>query len=68
MCIRDSSKGITTVSYVFAKDVDIQFITAVKETGLAGVRIDTKSVRQYRTPYAAHLLGRVGLMDETEQA
>ena len=62
------SKGITTVSYVFAKDVDIQFITAVKEAGLAGVRIDTKSVRQYRTPYAAHLLGRVGLMDETEQA
>ncbi len=54
------SKDIARTGYVFTKDVDIAFITAVKERQLAGVKIDTVSVRQYNTKYAAHLLGQVG--------
>ena len=54
------SKDIARTNYVFAKDVEIGFITAVKEQGLAGVRIDTVTVRQYNTRYAAHILGQVG--------
>ena len=53
-------KGVTWSTYVFAKDVDIAFITAVKEAGLSGVSIDPVTVREYNTKYAAHLLGRVG--------
>lgn len=52
--------------YIFAQDVDIDFISAVKEHRLAGVEIDAVSVRAYNTTYAAHLLGRVGRMDRDE--
>jgi len=52
--------------YVFAEDVDIDFISRVKELSLNGVIIEATTVRQYHTPYAAHLLGRVGLMNEQE--
>ncbi len=62
------SKDVYRTPYIFARDVDIDFITRVKERGLAGVNIQPTSVRQYDTPYAAHLLGRVGLMDAEEWA
>ena len=52
--------------YVFTEDVDIDFITRVKERGLTGVIIEPTTVRQYHTPYAAHLLGRVGAMNASE--
>ena len=45
--------------YVFAEDVDIGFISRVKEQSLSGVIIEATTVRQYHTQYAAHLLGRV---------
>ena len=54
------SKDIYWSSYIFAEDVGIEFISTVKERGLAGVRIETTTVRQYNTSFAAHLLGRVG--------
>lgn len=54
------SRGVVNAEYRFAQDVDISFISAVKERGLAGVRIDTATAREYNTPAAAHLLGRVG--------
>lgn len=52
--------------YVFAEDVDIDFISRVKEQNLIGVVIEATTVRQYHTRYAAHLLGRVALMDKAE--
>ena len=52
--------------YVFAEDVDIAFISQVKEQSLAGVVIEATTVRRYHTQYAAHILGRVGLMDSSE--
>lgn len=54
------TQNATNSAYIFAKDVDIRFITGVKEGGLAGVRIEATTVREYDTTYAAHLLGRVG--------
>lgn len=53
-------------TYLFTQNVDIDFISMIKERGLKGVQTDEVEVRQYMTPYAAHLLGRVGLMDPTE--
>lgn len=64
--LRIRSMDILRTSYVFAQDVDIDFISRVKEAGLTGVSINPTTVRQYDTPYAAHLLGRVGLMDPDE--
>lgn len=57
------SKDIYWNSYVFAEDVDIEFISIVKERGLVGVQFETTTVRQYNTSYAAHLLGRVGAIE-----
>ncbi len=64
--LRMRTLDLLRTNYIFATDVDIDFIAAVKEHSLAGVSINPVSVRQYNTPYAAHLLGRVGLMDQKE--
>lgn len=45
--------------YIFAQDVGIDFISAVKEHKLVGVCIEATTVREYNTSCAAHLLGRV---------
>ncbi len=60
------AKDVVRSSYVLAQDVDIAFITAVKERHLPGVKIDTVTVRQYNTKYAAHILGRVGAIQDWE--
>lgn len=62
------SKDVNRTAYIFARDVDMDFIARAKERGLAGVTIQPVSARQYNTDYAAHLLGRVGLMDSDEWA
>ena len=49
--------------YVFAEGVDIDFISKVKEQGLSGGEIEAATVRTYNTEYAAHLLGRVGAIE-----
>lgn len=60
------SKDIYYTPYIFTENVDIDFISQVKEQSLAGVNIQATTVRQYNTEYAAHLLGRVALMDGDE--
>ena len=60
------SREITYNAYIFAQDVQMPFIVTVKEADLPGVNIDTTTVREYKTSYAAHLLGRVGLMSPDE--
>ena len=47
-------------TYVFARGVEIPFITKVKERGLDGVLIVTATARKYETHYAAHVLGYTG--------
>ena len=64
--LRMRALDLLRTAYIFASDVDMGFISAVKEHALVGVSIKPVSVRQYNTPYAAHLLGRVGLMDAKE--
>ena len=54
------SREVTYNAYVFAQDVEISFIVKVKEADLPGVSIDVTTAREYKTAYAAHLLGRVG--------
>ena len=59
-CLRRSE--IVWTEYTFASDVSIDLISVVKEQQLPGVNIEPTSVRSYETGYAAHLLGRVGLI------
>ena len=54
------------VDYVFASGLDQEMIAAVSERCYPGVSITVGSRRAYRTPYAAHLLGRIGLMDKDQ--
>ena len=51
-------------TYVFARGVDITFISTVKENALDGVRIETATTRRYDTNYAAHVLGYTGAITE----
>ncbi len=53
-------REILFTTWYFAENVDIGFITRVKEERLPGVEIRTSTRRVYETPYAAHLLGQVG--------
>ncbi len=57
------STGVNNNAYVFARGVDITFISKVKEHALAGVRIETATTRRYETSYAAHVLGHTGAID-----
>lgn len=54
------SKGVLNTEYQFTSNVDITFISKVKEHSLTGVTIETSASRQYNTSYAAHVLGWTG--------
>ena len=54
------SAGILHTEYLFASDVDIAFISRVKEHALTGVVVETASTRAYTTSSAPHVLGLVG--------
>ncbi len=58
------SKEVIWQSYVFARDVDIDFITAIRERGLVGVNVGPVTTRKYATTYAAHILGRTGAIQD----
>lgn len=47
--------------YLFAKDIDLTLITAMKESELRGVNFTEEVTRKYEYPgYASHILGVVG--------
>lgn len=52
--------------YVFAEEVSVEIISILNDGGFSGVVIDQESVRQYNTDYAAHILGRVGAVQSTD--
>lgn len=63
------SRFITNASsYIFAQDVDVSLITVLEEGNFPGVVIVTDSVREYHTPYAAHVLGTVGAIPSDQAA
>lgn len=53
--------------YIFAEDVTVEFISLLNDGGFAGVEVETRSVRQYNTDYAAHILGRTGPIYSKEE-
>lgn len=65
--LRLRSASITYNPYVFAEDVPVEFISLVNDGGFDGVVIESTSVRQYNTTYAAQLLGQVGAFSSKEE-
>ena len=60
------AEQINYLEYVFAEDVDITFISKVKERGLDGVEFKTDTTRRYLTDYAAHVMGTVSAIQPEE--
>lgn len=48
------------IDYVLADDVSVELISQVVDGRYEGVTTGTASARVYNTPYAAHILGRIG--------
>lgn len=59
---------ILWTDYYFAEDIDIDLITSIKEENLPGVEIRAVAARDYKTEYAAHLLGQVGAISAEKWA
>jgi penicillin-binding protein 2 len=58
-----SIDGVGLENYTLATDVDAQDLASVMELGVPGVVVESGTVREYNTKYAAHLLGFIGAMD-----
>ncbi len=57
---------IATSDYVFAEDVSMDLVTKLLEQDFPGVEVTQSYIREYNTKYAAHVLGYIGMMNETE--
>lgn len=60
------SYGFATSDYIFAEDVSMDLITTLMESDIPGFKVESGFVREYNTSYAAHLLGYVGQMSESQ--
>ena len=47
-------------TYTLLTDVDATDLAALMELGVPGMTVESSTVREYNTTYAAHLLGRTG--------
>lgn len=59
-------EGMPLDNYVLARDISSEDLAAVMELGVPGVLVETTTVREYNTTYAAHLLGHTGDMNSYE--
>ena len=66
LSLRNVDPALPLGNYTLAKDVSAEALAAIMELGIPGVIVETTTVREYKTPYAAHLLGHTGLMNWDE--
>ena len=60
--------NINTTDYIFAEDVSMPLLTYLMEQDIPGFNVTTSYVREYKTNYAAHLLGYIGPVTQEEWA
>ena len=61
--------GVTNLpNYVFKEDVSDDQLAAILELNIPGLNVETSTVRQYNTTYAAHVLGYIGAMNADQWA
>ena len=57
-------RGVTNLpNYVFIEDVSNDDLSAILELNTLGLMVESSTVREYHTTYAAHILGSMGAMD-----
>lgn len=62
-------RGVTYLpTYTFMEDVSDENLSAILELNTPGLMVESATVREYHTTYAAHILGYVGGMDATDWA
>ena len=60
-------RGITNLpTYTFIEDVSDENLSALLELNIPGLVVESSTVREYHTKYAAHVLGYLGAMDSAE--
>ena len=53
-------------NFVFISDASDEVLSAIVELNIPGLMVEASTVREYSTPYAAHILGTVGAMNEEQ--
>ena len=62
-------RGVTNLpNYVFIEDVSNENLSAILELNTPGLMVESSTVREYHTTYAAHILGYMGGMDSDDWA
>ncbi len=53
-------------NYIFIEDVSKDDMATIMELAVPGLKVETSTVREYHTKYAAHVLGYIGKMNSTQ--
>ena len=62
-------RGITNLpTYTFLEDVSDEHLSALLELNTPGLMVESSTVREYHTKYAAHVLGYLGGMSKDQWA
>ncbi len=62
-------RNVTNIStFVFIEDVSDDALATLLELNTPGLFVESSTVREYHTSYAAHILGYVGAMTESQWA
>ena len=62
-------RGVTNLpTYTFIEDVSDENLSAILELNIPGLMVESSTVREYHTDYAAHILGYMGGMDSDDWA
>ena len=62
-------RGFTNLpTYTFLEDVSDEQLSAILELNTPGLMVESSTVREYHTKYAAHILGYLGAMNNSEWA
>lgn len=65
----DLRSDLTTLpSYTLVSDVSSEALSAILELNIPGLTVESSTVREYATKYAAHVLGVLGDMDGDQWA
>ena len=57
---------VNLANYVFLEDVSDEDLSALLELNIPGLVVEASTVREYYTPYAAHILGTMGAMNQEQ--
>ena len=60
-------RGVSNLpTYTFIEDVSDEHLSAILELNTPGLMVESSTVREYHTKYAAHVLGYLGGMNEAQ--